>query len=209
MIVLERFDPLSRRAQFREIEGSADAAAPDRRCVDEQLARLGVTDLNIVEPSSDASVDEGRLDHRWELREGHLEYEACFGHASDAGGLVSLYTPIALATYGSDADGALTQVRLAIYEMCMNIFDHGRVRKADATVRLRLRFTSDAIEGWIQDECEAFNPLKLPLVDVKDHIRGRARRGYGLMMVRLLLDELHHEYNETGNRLHFTKRINS
>jgi anti-sigma regulatory factor (Ser/Thr protein kinase) len=111
-----------------------------------------------------------------------------------------------LTTYGRQ-ERHLMQLRLAIYEICANITEHGCPSGQRAEIGIHLRFAEGAIQGWIQDCCEYFDTAEVPLVSLPERAAARNRRGYGISVIRQLLDSFEHEFNEMGNRLTFNKRI--
>jgi serine/threonine-protein kinase RsbW len=136
-----------------------------------------------------------------------MQYEVAFPHAKESGPLVATYSAIALATCARVDESVLMQLRLAIYELCLNVVEHGRCQESGGEIRLGLRFEDDAIRGWIEDRCEPFNPLQRAEGSWSQRVAMRARRGYGIMIVRRLMDELDYEYTGRGNRISFCKKV--
>jgi len=100
-------------------------------------------------------------------------------------------------------DRARLEARLAIYELCRNILEHGRPLVEGAEVSLELTVDDEAIRGWIQDECAYFDLGNHASRDVTSLVRARADRGYGLTLVRQILTVCRHDHNGHGNRISF------
>lgn len=206
MIVLDALDMDRRSVSLRDIALSCARGEHDFERVSALVRRLGVHDLELRRDEDRPLPPNDGIKHRWIVYDDCMHYELTFPHRKESGNLVAMYSAIALATGGPVDDGVLMQLRLAIYELCLNVLEHGRRREEPGEVRLGLRFEDQAIRGWIEDRCEPFNPL-----DAKDswgqRVAMRARRGYGIMIVRRLMDELSYEYTGHGNRISFCKKV--
>ena len=145
-------------------------------------------------------------DHRCVQQPGHLVYEAQFAHEPVAPGLIAAYVSLLLATAGASESRRL-QFRLAMYEMCANILEHGTLRQSPAEIGLHIELNVGEVRGWIQDGCTRFDLSTQPIGSIRDHADTRASRGYGIYMMHQLLESIDHEFNTTGNRIHFKKRI--
>ena len=161
--------------------------------------------LITAQPNTQAS---SLLGHRWTLEQGCAVYDARFSHESYSLPLISAYVTMLLASMGA-SESQIMQFRLAVYEICANIVEHGVVRQQPTEIGIHLALMPGEVRGWIQDSCERFDPLSKPTGSVKEHMATRASRGYGIHMMRQLLQELDHEFNSTGNRTLFKKRITS
>jgi len=207
MIVLSGIDPIRRRIHLTDVEG-ASIGCEDADKVGELMSQLGVRGF-AVECNGNGAFQEDHLTHEWGIDGGYIQYNAVFAHSTESAGLVGEYAAIALATSGCMYPEALMQVRVALYELCHNSFDHGHPDAEPAILQLCIRLGPDRIEGWIQDQCQAFDPLANREKTIQEQIESGSRRGYGLSMVKRFLDELSHEYNEIGNHISFVKRIGS
>ena len=139
-------------------------------------------------------------------------YELVLPRTRESMGALAVASSLILATYGPEAND-LMRLRIALYEICANIIEHGRTKVDDdpeesrEEIVLVISFGDGEITGWIQDHCELFDPTSKELAHISDRLAARYRRGYGIYMLLQLLDRLEHEYNELGNRITFSKRI--
>jgi len=206
MIVLESIDPRRRSIAIRKLRDAQSREHDDVSAMSQVLIGMGEPGLQILEHT--ASGENAELEHEWFLTEdGLVEYRARFPQERRAVASVNIYTAAALATYMGRGREHLMQLRLAIYELCVNALEHGTPLSKDSQMLIALRFEEESISGWIQDACEAFDPLEQPLEELESLLLRRAARGYGLRMAIQLLDELSYEHNETGNLLRFSKRM--
>ena len=146
------------------------------------------------------------MHHRWSLVDGLPVYDGRFRNAPDCLPLLSRYAGLLLATYGEQRKH-LVQLRIAIYEICANIIEHGLRSRAPARIDVHLQFFPREIRGWVQDTCQPFDPSRMPETAIAERLEKRSKRGYGITIMRLLLDTMQHEFNPMGNRITFSKRI--
>jgi anti-sigma regulatory factor (Ser/Thr protein kinase) len=208
-MVLQCIDPRRAQVQLLELAEELDYGASSRHEVDSLLRSMGL-EFQIAtsdgSPSTSDMPEPEGIAQSWTQRDGSLEYLAEVDHNADAIGLLDPYAAAVLATYGAAVPAALSELRLVIYELCQNLLEHGTPRHSAATVRLRLEFHSESIRGSIEDDCIHFDPLSLPVREIDEQLALRARRGYGLTLVRRALDEMHYTSLPTGNRVDFLKR---
>jgi anti-sigma regulatory factor (Ser/Thr protein kinase) len=207
MIVLDAVDLDRRQANLRELGPSYTWGEKDFDRITRLVRRLGVHDLDLRHDDGAAALAAGAAKHRWIAYEDSIDYEVSFPHRKESGALVALYSALALATYGTVDESILLQLRLAIYELCLNALEHGRLKETPGEIRLGLSLAQHAIRGWVEDCCEPFNPLQRARESWGQRVAMRARRGYGIMIVIRLMDELEYEYTGRGNRISFCKRL--
>lgn len=116
---------------------------------------------------------------------------------------------VVLATYGPQ-ENDLMRLRVALYEIVANATEHGRrdpTDRRDDRVTVELTFGTDGIVGAVRDRCTAFDPAQRLTPAVKNVLDDGHPRGLGLPMIRRLLDETDHSYQDDGNVVRFRKRI--
>lgn len=94
----------------------------------------------------------------------------------------------------------LSRMELAVHETCMNVVDHARL-PGDERIELTLTLSPADLTVRIRDGGAEFDPVGVPEPAV-----GELReRGYGVKIVRSLVDELH--YRRVGARNELALRI--
>jgi len=108
----------------------------------------------------------------------------------------------------SEADAA--QIVMAVDEACANVLQHG-YGASDLErdkVYVRTIFGKDRLIVEVIDEAERFSPMDRKALDLEEFLEGGQRHGFGLYVIRTLMDELEHEYREgQGNRLRLVKHL--
>jgi len=92
-------------------------------------------------------------------------------------------------------------LELAVHEVAMNIIDHAQLPPS-AVIRFSADITAVAVEVTVSDPGESFEPEdeRVPIAGVPQE------RGYGLLLVRKLVDHLGYCRVDGGNR--WTLRVN-
>ncbi|HSP53461.1 MAG TPA: ATP-binding protein [Cryobacterium sp.] len=100
-----------------------------------------------------------------------------------------------------EASEIASRLELAVHEVAMNMVDHARL-PASALLRFRATVTDTVVEISVTDPGEPFDPgtEKAPTAGTPQE------RGYGLMIVRRLVDHLGYTRLDAGNR--WTLRVN-
>ena len=101
-----------------------------------------------------------------------------------------------VAGYASLDKDSVDRVKMAIIEACINAFEHGGVESGK--VRLRYILSPGKIEIFVQDEGKGFRP------DRKES-ESRRNRGWGLKLIRELVDDVEVATGETGTTVRMVK----
>jgi len=155
---------------------------------------------------AESPVESHLLWHRWTFLDGCPVYDARFLHAMDGLSELSRYVGLLLATYGQPKSH-LTQLHIAIHEICANIIEHGERISDPGHLDLHLELGACELRGWVQDTCKWFDPSTVQPTRSTQLAESRRRRGYGITLIQALLDTLRHDFNSIGNRITFSKGI--
>jgi serine/threonine-protein kinase RsbW len=96
---------------------------------------------------------------------------------------------------------------LSLEEVFMNVVMHGSPPGSVPQVELSLALTDDAVTMTIEDDGAAFDPLSLPAPDVTSGIAERPIGGYGVFLVRQMMDTVSYQRVGARNQLRMSKRI--
>ena len=89
---------------------------------------------------------------------------------------------------------------LSLEEVFMNVVMHGSAPGSLPQVELSLGFTDGAVTMIIEDDGAAFDPLSLPAPDVTSDVAERRVGGYGVFLVRQMMDTV--SYQRVAARNH-------
>ena len=87
------------------------------------------------------------------------------------------------------AHDTLEEVKLAVVEACLNALEHG-----DGDVEVEVIAHPDrapvSLEVLIVDHGPGFDPARIPTPRIEVKLRGNRKRGWGLELIRHLMDEV-------------------
>lgn len=135
-----------------------------------------------------------------------VRYCGGFPHELPSCHQIQAYTEFVLRAAGV-APRDMGLVRLVAYELCVNAVEHGRTARSPATIEVGFEVTRSNLRGWVRDQCAPFDPLVFPSTAVARLVDERRVRGYGLQMVRRVVDSLQHTHDGQGNMVSFTKEL--
>jgi serine/threonine-protein kinase RsbW len=96
---------------------------------------------------------------------------------------------------------------IALEEAFINVATHGALPGRPAQVTVSLQREGEQLTLVIEDDGPAFDPLKLPVPDVRAPLEERRVGGLGVHLVRQLMDAVSYERDGSRNRLRLRKRI--
>ncbi len=101
---------------------------------------------------------------------------------------------------------AIDQIRLALIEACINAFEHSG--SEDRNVYLNFIAQEDRLLIVVRDFGKGFDPLSIPEPVIRNKLHSMGdRRGWGLMLIRRMMDEVIFEDAETGTVLKMIKYL--
>jgi serine/threonine-protein kinase RsbW len=98
---------------------------------------------------------------------------------------------------------AIEQVRLAVIEACLNAFEHSE--SPDRRVYLNFISDEDKLLIVVRDFGKGFDPLEVRQPDIHEKIGAMNKGGWGLYLIRKLMDEVFFERVSAGTCLRMTK----
>ena len=129
---------------------------------------------------------------------------------------VSMTIPVApemeiVATAQADALGEyiamprdkIDEVKLALVEACINAFEHAECR--DEQLHLKFRLGRDAKREWLEvevlDKGKGFDSAMVEEPSIEKSFAGHRKRGWGLQIIKSLMDEVEITSSGGGTRI--------
>jgi anti-sigma regulatory factor (Ser/Thr protein kinase) len=94
------------------------------------------------------------------------------------------------------SDSVIFAVNLALDEIVTNIIVHGYADGGQHDIRVNIALDDEAIEATVQDDAPAFDPLRIPPVDLEAVADDRPIGGLGVHLVRSMMDRV--DYRRDG-----------
>ena len=121
-------------------------------------------------------------------------------------------TLLADVPFEQDPKGTRYNILLAMQELLTNVFRHGYQRPAGPPVELRFSVTEQAFEFEIRDQAPEFDPTSRAIVaeakvEAGEDEMPEKEGGYGLVIVKAIMDGLSYRREDGWNVLTATKYV--
>ena len=101
----------------------------------------------------------------------------------------------------------IDEVKMAVVEACINAFEHSGT--PDHKVELRFRVATEGgtdgarsfLEVNVLDNGHGFDPTRVAAPEIGDKLRAPHKRGWGLRIIRSLMDDVRIESGERGTAI--------
>ncbi|MDH3253639.1 MAG: ATP-binding protein [Acidobacteriota bacterium] len=109
-----------------------------------------------------------------------------------------------LMEMGSDR---IDEVRMAIVEACVNAFEHSQAsdRKVYVTFAVIGDTAPEKLQITIRDSGVGFKPEAVEEPRIEEKLRAKSKRGWGLKIIKGLMDEVAIESSSTGTSIVMSK----
>jgi len=115
-------------------------------------------------------------------------------------------TAEALATMSEFQPDQVDEIKHAVIEACINAIEHSHSK--DNRIYLRFRQYSDRLEIRVRDNGKGFKISEVEKPDLKKKMAtGARKRGWGLTLIKNLMDEVKIETKDTGTSITMIKEV--
>lgn len=116
-------------------------------------------------------------------------------------------TLLASVPFEDDPDGTRYNILLAIQEMLTNVLRHGYAGAEEEPLVLRMEACDEGFSVELRDRATAFNPLEYEIPDLSQEVEEcpDTPGGYGIVIVRMVMDEIDYVREDGWNVLRMTK----
>lgn len=98
------------------------------------------------------------------------------------------------------ADERVEDLKTAVSEACLNAIEHGHKMDASMKVGIILNVEEMNLQVTVQDKGTGIGPVETP--NIVDKVEGRSdRRGWGIFLIKNLVDEVNFETTPEGGNL--------
>jgi serine/threonine-protein kinase RsbW len=117
--------------------------------------------------------------------------------------IVATAQAAALGEYIAMPRDKIDEVKLALVEACINAFEHAECR--DEQLHLKFRLGRDAKREWLEvevlDKGKGFNSAMVEEPSIEKSFAGHRKRGWGLQIIKSLMDEVEITSSGGGTRI--------
>jgi serine/threonine-protein kinase RsbW len=117
-------------------------------------------------------------------------------------------TVTALAEFMEMTPDRIDEVRMAVLEACINAFEHSQ--SEDGKVQLTFSVLGNETEPEklqirVEDSGVGFDPDEVEDPRIEDKLKAKIKRGWGLKIIRSLMDEVDIRSNDDGTTIIMSK----
>ena len=117
-------------------------------------------------------------------------------------------TATAIAEFMRMSPDRIDEVRMAVVEACINALEHSRAADKEVYVTFEVLGKKDDPEKLritVRDTGVGFSPEELAEPTIEEKLKSQRKRGWGLKIIRGLMDEVEIRSNRTGTTVVMSK----
>jgi len=100
----------------------------------------------------------------------------------------------------------ISDITLSVDEACTNIIKHAYEWKKGKPIHIQLGMKNNEMMVTIIDEGKPFDPESYELPTLEDQLAGKKRSGYGILLIRKLMDQVEYRNRKSHNEIRMTKK---
>ena len=94
------------------------------------------------------------------------------------------------------------EISMALIEACINAFEHSQ---SDKQIEIHFKIKEDLLEIQVTDKGKGFDKSKVKIPKIEEKIKADYKRGWGLQLIKELMDTVEFESTEEGTTVTMTK----
>ena len=95
------------------------------------------------------------------------------------------------------------EISMALIEACINAFEHSQSNKQ---IEIHFRIRGDELEIQVTDKGKGFDESKVSIPKIGEKIGSDHKRGWGLQLIKELMDTVSFESSPEGTTVTMTKK---
>ena len=116
-------------------------------------------------------------------------------------------TVTALAEYMEMSPDSIDEVRMAVVEACINAFEHSKSPEGKVLLTFSVlgKAEPEKLQIRIEDSGVGFKPGSIEDPKIENKLTAKRKRGWGLKIIRSLMDEVDIQSGENGTTVIMSK----
>ena len=94
------------------------------------------------------------------------------------------------------------EISMALIEACLNAFEHSQ---SDKQIEIHFKIKEDLLEIQVTDKGKGFDSSQVKIPKIEEKIKSDYKRGWGLQLIKELMDTVEFESSEDGTTVTMTK----
>lgn len=100
-------------------------------------------------------------------------------------------------------DEQAAEINMALIEACINAFEHS---ESDKQIEIHFKIKDDLLEIQVTDKGIGFDKSKVAIPKIEEKLGADYKRGWGLQLIKELMDTVEFESTEKGTTVTMTKK---
>jgi len=100
-------------------------------------------------------------------------------------------------------DEQAAEINMALIEACINAFEHS---ESDKQIEIHFKIKDDLLEIQVTDKGIGFDKSKVAIPKIEEKLGSDYKRGWGLQLIKELMDTVKFESTEEGTTVTMTKK---
>jgi len=118
--------------------------------------------------------------------------------------LVATQTSEVVSKHMNLSDDQSGEISMALIEACINAFEHS---ESKSEIYIHFMISDDQLTIKVIDKGKGFDSSKIKIPDIENKINSNERkRGWGIMLIKELMDSVDFESDHTGTTLTMVKK---
>ena len=117
--------------------------------------------------------------------------------------LAATKTAEVVAKHMDLSDEKSAEISMALIEACINAFEHSCTNKK---IEIHFRIKEDVLEIQVTDRGKGFDESKVKIPKIEEKIVSDRKRGWGLQLIKELMDSVEFESSNEGTTVTMTKK---
>ncbi len=133
------------------------------------------------------------------------EHTSRFRASTDALGEIRKFVSGQARQYGFGEED-IDDIRLAVDEACTNIIKHAYEWRDDKYIYIRIAMHNNEMLVSIYDNGKSFDAGRYSVPALQDQLDQKKRGGYGIYLIRKLMDKVEYRKQRSRNEIRMTKK---
>tara|TARA_B100000963_G_scaffold336516_1_gene331623 strand:- start:186 stop:608 length:423 start_codon:yes stop_codon:yes gene_type:complete len=116
--------------------------------------------------------------------------------------LVATHTSDVVAKHMNLSEEKSAEISMALIEACINAFEHSETKE---DIYIHFIISDENLTIKVIDKGVGFDASAIELPNIDQKITDERKRGWGLMLIKELMDNVDYESDNTGTTLTMTK----
>ncbi len=117
--------------------------------------------------------------------------------------LAATKTAEVVAKHMELGEEATAEISMALIEACLNAFEHSKTDEKN--IYIHFVIDDETLTIKVEDKGIGFESEEVEIPDIDEKLKGQRKRGWGLQIIKELMDSVEWESSEAGTTVTMTK----